>query len=176
VATLELIAVGDISLAGPVLGHHPLVIQGIESHHGRLIAYSPGSFQFKPRTAEARRSFILRATIGPREVKRHNLIPVHIGEESTPRPVWKTPRRETLRFVRQVSAPIAANVITERRWLEQAAAVHLRRNLEAWSDRIRRYGFRHLMQFMRWLVDRFTIRCCLGLMRRQMKSWVGLHD
>ena len=155
-----------------VLGHHPLVVQGIEEYKSGLIAYSLGSFQFRPRREEARRSFILRVGIGARGVEQYKLIPVRIDEENRPRMVCSEARREMLRFVEQLSGPVRQGRVTERWWFEQAAGVYLHRNLQAWVVRIRKYGFRHLLQFMRWLASRFTIKCYLGFLR----SRVRLHE
>jgi len=152
-----------------VLGHHPLVVQGIERYKSGLIAYSLGSFQFKPKREEARRSFILRIGIGAQGVERYKLIPVRIDEENRPRMVRSEARRETLRFVEQLSEPVRQGRVTERWWFEQASGVYLRRNLQAWVARIRKYGLRHLIQFLGWLTSRFTIKCYLGVLRSQVR-------
>jgi poly-gamma-glutamate synthesis protein (capsule biosynthesis protein) len=76
------------------------------------------------------------------------------------------------RTVEDVSAPIREGRITERWWFEQVAPIYLGGHLEAWARRIRRYGLRHFMQFSRWLVSGFTIKCYLGLLRRRVR----LHE
>jgi poly-gamma-glutamate synthesis protein (capsule biosynthesis protein) len=152
-----------------VLGHHPLVVQGIERYKSGLIAYSLGSFQFKPKREEARRSFILRVGIGPRGVERYKVIPVRIDEENRPRLMRSENRREMLRFVEQLSGPIRQGRVTERWWFEQTSGAYLHRNLQAWVVRIRKYGLRHLVQFLGWLASRFTIKCYLGFLRSRVR-------
>ncbi len=158
--------------AGLVLGHHPHVVQGLEEFEKGLIVYSLGSFQFESRRREARHSFICRATLSAAGVERYKLLPIRIDDENMPRLVWKEGRREMLEFVDRISAPIWEDRITERWWFEQIAVVYLRANLEAWMTRVRKYGVRHFVQFIRWLVSRFTIKCYLGLLR----SRAGLHE
>lgn len=155
-----------------VLGHHPLVVQGIEEYKSGLIAYSLGSFQFKPRRREASRSFILRVGIGARGAERYKVIPTRIDEENRPRMMRGEDRREMLHFVEQISRPIREGRVTGRWWFEQASGAYLGRNLQAWIVRVRKYGFRHLVQFAGWLVSRFTIKCYLGFLR----SRVRLHE
>jgi poly-gamma-glutamate capsule biosynthesis protein CapA/YwtB (metallophosphatase superfamily) len=162
----ELVAEG----ATLVLGHHPHVVQGIEQIGGSLIAYSLGSFQSQPMREEGtRQSFMLHARIGRRGVERYRLVPIRVDPDNRPRPARRAERRETMNLVRRVSQPIRENRITERWWFAQVSPVYLRGNLEAWMRRVRKYGIAHFVQFMRWLVSRFTIKCYVGLLRRRMR-------
>jgi hypothetical protein len=158
--------------ASLVLGHHPHIVQGIDELETGLIAYSLGSFQFEPKREEARQSFVLRATLSARGVERYKLIPVRIDEEYRPRLVWGRDRTGVLEVVEQLSLPIREGGITEKWWFEQIAPMYLHGNLRAWKRRIRKYGVRHLAQFLRWLVSRFTIKCYLGLLR----TLAGPHE
>jgi poly-gamma-glutamate capsule biosynthesis protein CapA/YwtB (metallophosphatase superfamily) len=156
-----------------VLGHHPHVIQGIEQIGVSLIAYSLGSFHIKPlRNGTARRSYMLHAWISDRGVERHRLIPVQLDDEDLPHLARGEDRREVMRTIQEVSTPIRENRITERWWFEQVAPIYLGGHLEAWIKRVRRYGLKHFMQFMRWLVSGFTIKCYLGYLRRRAR----LHE
>jgi poly-gamma-glutamate capsule biosynthesis protein CapA/YwtB (metallophosphatase superfamily) len=157
--------------AALVLGHHSHVVQGIEQLEKGLIVYSLGSFQFQPRREEARPSFILHARISPQGVERYKLVPTRIGDADRPQLSRNKDRREILGLVERISAPIREGRVTDRWWFEQAAPVYLRVNLKAWMTRVRKYGFRHLVQFARWLVCRFTIKCYLGYLR----AMVGQH-
>ena len=151
--------------AALVLGHHPHVVQGIERIGRGLIAYSLGSFQFEPRKEEARHSFILRAGISARGVEHYKAIPAHVSEGNCPRRIKNAYRREMLRFIERISEPIREDRVTSKWWFEQAGAAYLHNNLQAWAARIGKYGMRHRVQFARWLVSRFTIRCYLGYLR-----------
>ena len=50
-----------------VIGHHPHVLQGIESYRGRPILYSLGNFAFGSRSPHADRSMIARVRLNGRE-------------------------------------------------------------------------------------------------------------
>ncbi len=155
-----------------VLGHHPHVAQGIDRIGRGLIAYSLGSFQFEPRKEEARHSFILHARISARGVEDYRAIPAHVSEQDRPCRVRGAYRREMLRFIERISKPVRENRVTDKWWFEQAGATYLHENLKAWATRVRKYGMRHRLQFARWLVSRFTIKCYLGYLR----ALVGQHE
>jgi len=165
----ELIAEGT----GLVLGHHPHVVQGLERIGSSLVMYSLGSFHIKLlRGAATRQSCMLHVQLSERGVERYTLVPVQLDDENVPHLARGRERKEMMRLVQAISSPIHENRITERWWFEQAAPIYLRGNLAAWIKRIRRYGLRHFVQFSRWLVSGFTIKCYLGLLRRR----VGLHE
>lgn len=156
-----------------VLGHHPHVVQGFEKIGRSLVAYSLGSFHIKPLRGEGtRQSCMLRVRLSERGVERYKLIPAQLDDENVPHIARGQERREMLRLVREICKPIQENRITERWWFEQVAPIYLRGNLAAWVKRVRRYGLRHFVQFSRWLVSGFTVKCYLGLLRRR----VGLHE
>ena len=155
--------------ANLVLGHHPHVVQGIERVGSSLIAYSLGSFHIKPlRDDGGRQSCMLHARISKRGVERYRLVPVQLDDEDLPHLARSRDRKEVIRIMEEISAPIRENRITERWWFEQVAPIYLRGNLGAWVKRVRRYGPRHFVQFMRWLVAGFTVKCYLGLLRRRV--------
>ena len=66
--------------ADMVLSHHPHVMQAVEFYKGRLIAYSLGNFLFPYKTTEGRKSFILKASLGPHGVSDVTAVPVYMGE------------------------------------------------------------------------------------------------
>ncbi len=158
--------------AALVLGHHPHVVQGIEEFRGGLIAYSLGGFQFESSEVGMQRSFILRAKISKRGVERYRLVPIQIKEDNRPRLARDEDRRDLLRRLEEISAPVREGRITEKWWFQQMAGVYLSANARAWRTRIRKFGIRHFMQFVRWLVSGFTIKCYLGSLRRR----VGLYE
>lgn len=155
-----------------VLGHHPHVVQGVEPLEKGLILYSMGSFQFEPRREEARPSFMLHARLSPRGVERYALIPTYINGMDQPHLTRGKSRLMMRRFIEQLSAPVRTDRVTEKWWFEQVAPVYLQSNLKAWTTRVKKYGLRHVVQLMRWLVAGFTIKCYLGLLR----SRIGQHE
>lgn len=156
-----------------ILGHHPHVVQGIEAIGSSLITYSLGSFHIKPLRGEGtRQSCMLHARISKRGVDRYKLIPIQLDDENLPHMARSGERRAAVRLIREISIPLREDWITEKWWFEQAAPVYLRGQCAAWMKRVRKYGLRHFMQFMRWLVSGFTIKCYLGYLRGR----AGFHE
>ncbi len=60
-----------------VIGHHPHVLQGIESYRNGLIFYSLGNFAFGSLSRNSDRSIIARITLD-RGVKEAELIPINV--------------------------------------------------------------------------------------------------
>jgi len=156
-----------------VLGHHPHVLQGVERIGTSLVAYSLGSFHIRPvRDAGSRQSCILHARISKRGVERYRLIPAQLDDADVPYLARGESRKAVTRLIQAISVPIQEDRITERWWFAQVAPVYLPGNFRAWIKRIRRYGVGHFKQFLWWLVSGFTIKCCLGLLRRRVR----LHE
>ncbi len=151
--------------AALVLGHHPHVVQGIDELETGLVMYSLGNFQCEPRRETARSSFLTRVTLSARGVERCKLLPLRIDEDNRPRLARGPERIHMQQFLERVSGPINEGGITEAWWFEQIAGAYLRGSFQAWGARIRKYGIRHLVLFLGWLVSRFTVKCWLGLFR-----------
>jgi len=68
-----------------IVGHHPHVIQGVESYEGAVIAYSLGNFLFDSRYPERRYSTLLAIEVSrSRGILGFRLIPIYIeGTEPT---------------------------------------------------------------------------------------------
>lgn len=67
-----------------VLGHHPHVVQGIESYKDGLIAYSLGNFIFDSFDPECRWSIILCLEIDYNKVSRWSYYPIMLDENHCP--------------------------------------------------------------------------------------------
>lgn len=65
--------------AALVIGHHPHVLQGVESYRGKMILYSLGNFVFDNSQTEQSRSAIFRCTIGQSGIDSAELIPISIN-------------------------------------------------------------------------------------------------
>ncbi len=80
--------------AAAVIGHHPHLIQGIESYSGRVIAYSLGEFIFDPsagiveavHVAQLRRQRLMLEIVFEGKEVRADPIPVYAGEDCRPVP------------------------------------------------------------------------------------------
>jgi gamma-polyglutamate biosynthesis protein CapA len=62
-----------------ILGHHPHVLQGIETYKGSVIAYSLGNFIFDMTDVSLRTSVIMKCTIAPPRSISYSIIPVLIN-------------------------------------------------------------------------------------------------
>ena len=163
-----------------VLGHHPHVIQGIEMYKGGLIAYSLGNFQFefdpeecsKGRNKRTNQSFILTIELGENGVQSYDTIPVEITRDWVPYIPPEEVQSEIRAFISHVSEPLYRGTITESWWFEEIAGEYLGGNLKSFGRRIKRYGLKHLLQCIRWLVSPFCLKCYLALARRMFKGVV----
>jgi poly-gamma-glutamate synthesis protein (capsule biosynthesis protein) len=88
--------------ADVVLGHHPHVIQGIETYRGKLVAYSLGNFVFDM-WADTRETFILRVRLQERDALSYDIVPVRIGDEYQPIPEVGEPARRIARRITVLS-------------------------------------------------------------------------
>lgn len=71
--------------ANIILGHHPHVLQGVESYKGGIIAYSLGNFVFDlTYLEETRSSTILECSLSKEGVADYKLHPVYINNQYAP--------------------------------------------------------------------------------------------
>lgn len=77
----QLVAAG----ASVIIGHHPHVVQGIESINGALIAYSLGNFIFDSFLNYTEWSLILSVTISEGEVIQWEYVPIEKDKEHRPK-------------------------------------------------------------------------------------------
>lgn len=70
--------------ANIILGHHPHVLQGIESYKDGLIAYSLGNFVFDMWMPETRKSIILQIHLDKTGIVGFNVIPIRINRQYQP--------------------------------------------------------------------------------------------
>jgi len=150
-----------------ILGHHPHVIQGIETYKHGLICYSLGNFQFDPVVSQTKtnKSMILSINFDNNRLKSYDIIPIEIDKNLVPK-MSEGNRKAFIDFVNNLSRPIVDGTLTEKWWFEEIAKEYLSGNMKSWIIRIRRYGIRHLLQCIRWLVSPFCIKCYLGMLRR----------
>lgn len=162
-----------------ILGHHPSVLQGVESYKNGLIVYSLGNFQFIDDAPESivertKETAIFGFELSRSGVVNHWLVPCRIDEFYCPQLLQGEEAEKNLSLVRDVSYPIENNLINDKRWFELIAWNHLATNLDAWRIRIKRYGIKQLPMMARWLILRFNIRCYIALLRNLFKKNKGL--
>lgn len=154
-----------------VLGHHPHVVQGIERYKNGLIVYSLGNFQFVTDGEKNKKSIILSIEISKNGVEDYKIIPVKINEDFIPYILNKQKTQEMLSFIDKISLPIIEERVNEKWWFEEIAKEHLVGNMKSWIVRIKRYGIKHFLKCIKWLISPFTVRCYLGLLRRSIRKY-----
>ena len=154
-----------------ILGHHPHVIQGIERYKKGLIAYSLSNFQFAPSVSYSpnKQSFILSIELTKYGLKDYDIIPVKIDDNFVPYVPAEEKQEEIRRFISEISQHISDGTITWRWWFEEIAWEYLSGNVKSWIIRIKRYGIKHLLQCLLWLVSPFCIKCYIGIIRKKLK-------
>jgi hypothetical protein len=165
--------------ANVVLGHHPHVLQGIEEYKDGIIIYSLGNFQFVYDKQECHgkdskrtnQTIVLSLDINKKGVEHYDIIPVKINDHYCPILPDVSEEKEILEFIYKISKPIKNGEINKKFWFEEISAEYIFGNYKSWIIRVRRYGIKHFMKFLKWLVSPFNIRCYIGFMRRKLKRY-----
>ncbi|ACM19551.1 poly-gamma-glutamate capsule biosynthesis protein, putative [Geotalea daltonii FRC-32] len=98
-----------------VIGHHPHVLQGIESYRNGLIFYSLGNFAFGSLSRNSDRSIIARITLD-RGIKEAELIPINVlNHEVRFQPAILKGKRgkDVIERIRAISSPMGTTIRDE---------------------------------------------------------------
>ena len=154
-----------------ILGHHPHVIQGIERYNDGLIAYSLGNFQFNNSISYSQnnQSLILSIELTKDGLGNYEVIPILINDDFVPITPKEADRENISNFLTTISQPLIHGEMTENWWFEEIARVYLSGNMKSGIIRIKKYGVKHLLQCILWLVSPFCIKCHFGLIRKRIK-------
>ncbi len=155
-----------------ILGHHPHVVQGIEKYKNGLIVYSLGNFQFEGKEEKTQKSIIFSVEINKNRIENYKITPVRLDKNFLPRIMDNKDGLEMIAFINTISDPVIKNMINEKWWFEEISSEHLRGNMESWIIRIKKYGIKHFIQCIRWLISPFILKCYLGLLSRKLRK----HD
>jgi poly-gamma-glutamate synthesis protein (capsule biosynthesis protein) len=101
--------------ADVVIGHHPHVLQGIESYKNSLIFYSLGNFTFGSWSRSSDRSIIARITLDS-DIREAELIPINVlNREVRFQPVILKGRKgkEVIRRLRTISIAMGTTIVDE---------------------------------------------------------------
>jgi poly-gamma-glutamate synthesis protein (capsule biosynthesis protein) len=155
-----------------ILGHHPHVIQGIEKYKKGLIAYSLGNFQFDPELScsKTNKSILLCLNFNREELEDYEILPIVINREFLP-VVDEKVKNEMKNFIDKISQPIVRKELSERWWFEEIAREYLSGNMKSFIIRIKRYGIKHLFQYIKWLISPFVIKCYMGILRQMLRKY-----
>ncbi|MCK9276020.1 MAG: CapA family protein [Syntrophales bacterium] len=157
-----------------ILGGHPHVFQGIERYKNGLIVYSLANFQFDydhegVSFERLRNTLILEMDITKNGVEGYTIAPVRIGEDYVPYVLEGTEAKQLLENMAKTSQAICEGRVTNRIWFEEIGYEYLRGNTSAWVTRIRRYGLKNMLPFIKWCMSPFVMKCYMGTMSKYLK-------
>jgi len=92
-----------------VIGHHPHVLQGIETYKRRLIFYSLGDLVFDHYSVETGQTVLVDATLTPRGVTAR-LVPAYASSQGIPSVQHGASAKSILTLLRQYSQPFGTKV------------------------------------------------------------------
>lgn len=156
-----------------VLGHHPHVIQGLESYKSGFIAYSLGNFVFDNLTERRRESLILQASFDKEGIKAVDLLPIWINDEYQPQIASEGTAQNIVTRLNEFSQYFQDGS-SDRRFWEAAGSVFLADQKIGLIRSIRRNGLRAIFMRLRYIRP-FHLRL-LGAalsdrIRRFVKGW-----
>ena len=110
---------------------------------------------------------ILTVKINKNGIEDYKIIPVKIDENFIPCVMKNQTTQEMLSFINKISLPIIEERLNEKWWFEKIAKEHLVGNMKSWIVRIKKYGIKHLLLCIKWLISPFIVKCYLGLLRQR---------
>lgn len=153
-----------------VFGHHPHRVQGIERYAHGLIVYSLGNFNFMPcgvgLTPYENLSMVCEVTLSQNAPPSFHAAPILIDSSYCPRVVEDESQRTAIQqHLEEISKPLPPGV-DENWWYAEISRPYLLGNLRAFGVRIKRYGWRHLIACLRWLLSGYNRRIYRAVLRR----------
>jgi len=160
-----------------IIGHHPHVIQGIEEYKGRLIMYSLGNCNFATEQDNhyggTNIGIMLSIQFSKRGMEKYELIPIEIGLNYSPYLLTTDKKQEVLELIKRISKPLK-NGITSMFWFEKVSSVYLPSQIDSYIVRIKRYGIKHFLLFLKWLLTPFVFKMTLGWISNKAKN-LSIH-
>ncbi|MGH7856212.1 MAG: CapA family protein [Candidatus Binatia bacterium] len=160
-----------------VLGHHPHVLQGIETTPRGAIAYSLGEFVFDPRAGNyyarvaretRRRSIIFRADLGRDGAQVLPPLPTRAGDDLRPRPLDGEEAARALAALEELSRALHDPAMRRGFW-EYAGRQLFAYEISGLWDEIRRGELRHFFSRLPRLRPRH-LKLVLGYVRSALSG------
>ena len=130
-----------------VLGHHPHVVQGIESYNGGIICYSLGNFLYPDYpeqglrfTAKQRESLMVQFSIGRGGVDVDRVVPLMMSQEGIVTPMPDPDRGRLLSDLGEYSDAVSRDDY-ERLWRSAVREHELRRLVSVIDEEVIRAGW-----------------------------------
>ncbi len=160
-----------------VVGHHPHVIQGVETYRDKLIFYSLGNFNFPcvmiSRKNPDKLGAVLRVVFRGNTVDSHEITPVRINDYWQPVPLDAEKVKLFRRWTGELSEPLAGGVSWQW-WRRQVGWATFRRRVSARRTIIARaQGTRQKLRaiggFLAWFL---SPKCLRWFLAAFLKSFV----
>jgi len=143
--------------ANVISGHHPHVLQGIESYNRGVIAYSLGNFVFDMNYIEETiYSVILECKLSKKGVDDFKLYPIIIGADYAPQPLLGGEGERLLTRLNRLSSELKAesslnHMIAGEEYSKQAESSRRQARKKMWryfANKIYKYPYRYAFQIV----------------------------
>lgn len=159
-----------------IIGHHPHVVQGIEEYKHGVIFYSIGNFNF-PNFGDfigTRWGLIALLRFNKSNID-YSYLPIKIDSEFSPYFPPEVFSGAFQEYVKNISKKITPK-ISSFFWFKDASIIHFQNHMPSFIYRIRKYGFLHLLQMVRWLISPSNYGYYLGLVFRLIHYFLRRGD
>ncbi len=156
-----------------VVGHHPHVVQGIETYKGRFIFYSLGNFNFTHAflgpTHLGKLGAVARVAFEDNAPVSYKLTPFRINEYWQPVPLPSEEANLFQKWLAELSEPLAGG-ITWKWWMRRVGRDAFRGKLLGWFSSVSLASgmsgkMRMLGRFAAWFAKPATLRFAANAMR-----------
>jgi len=127
-----------------IIGHHPHIVQGVESYRNGVIAYSLGNFVFDMWQDRLRETMILKCSIGKDGIENYNIIPVKINNSYQPELLTGSDAERLSGWFDELSRKITDDKNIESRYREE-----LFRKTREFRSEIKSFYLKHLFKYDR---------------------------
>jgi poly-gamma-glutamate synthesis protein (capsule biosynthesis protein) len=144
-----------------VVGHHPHVIQGIESYRNGIIAYSLGNFLFDSIEMEWRKAIALSCSLDAHGIREWQAVPLILNSDGCPRLASQNEKTIILSNLKLISTPVENSkdpiwIEIEKKNITNQAAWYWNRGFVGNLKRIYRFRLSHLRILWRVLSLLYT--------------------
>jgi len=151
--------------ADVILGHHPHVLQGVESYKGAIIAYSLGNFIFDSIfLEETKSSVILECRLSKEGVVGYKLLPTYTDDEYVPHLLQGQPKETSLLKLKALSSELREKHLVGYGEEEQDYRKRVEILRRRASRRMTRYFIRNLYRYP----PRFAFQTAMGYLKKHL--------
>lgn len=144
-----------------IIGHHPHVLQGIESYHNKLIFYSLGNFQIpiNPYEKMSQYSIIVQININDNRKINYSYIPIQLDENGIPFPGDLTCHKVVHNILKEADKEVYN--FSKIRYYLNFSLLYIKESYRAWKIRSNKREKRVYIKIVRWLFSDMTLKAVL---------------